>query len=130
MCTLDHLAPYQATFPTVKTPWPPLRETVPTSMRQRNVRDFAVFKSKGMVASDLLQANRHRPLRPWTLPWCSTPSQANLAGNLGLPPRYGSKNPFSFMDLQDVQELTNFFERRVSAYQMGVVGDVVFDEAF
>lgn len=49
---------------------------------------------------------------------------------LGLTPRFGAKNPFAFMDLQDVQELANFFERRVSAYQVGVEGDVVFDEAF
>ncbi|MEZ5973546.1 MAG: hypothetical protein R3E96_01520 [Planctomycetota bacterium] len=50
--------------------------------------------------------------------------------NLDLPPRFGSKNPFGFMDLQDVQELSNFFERRVSAYQVSVTGDVAFDEAF
>ena len=50
--------------------------------------------------------------------------------NLGLKKRYGSKNPFGFMELQDVQELSNFFERRVSAYQMGVTGEVAFDEAF
>jgi len=50
--------------------------------------------------------------------------------NLGLPQMYGSKNPFGFMELQDVQELSNFFERRVSAYQVGVSGDVAFDEAF
>ena len=31
---------------------------------------------------------------------------------LGLQKVYGAKNPFSFMDLQDVQELANFFERR------------------
>ena len=49
---------------------------------------------------------------------------------LGLPKIYGAKNPFSFMDLQDVQELANFFERRVSAYQMAVAGDVSFNEAF
>ncbi len=49
---------------------------------------------------------------------------------LNIPKRYGSKNPFSFMELQDVQELTNFFERKVSAYQVGVSGDVSFDEAF
>ena len=49
---------------------------------------------------------------------------------LGLPVHYGSKNPFPFMDLQDVQELANFFERRVSAYQIGVTGEVVFNEAF
>jgi ribonucleoside-diphosphate reductase beta chain len=50
--------------------------------------------------------------------------------NLGMPTYFGSKNPFSFMDLQDVQELSNFFERRVSAYQVSVTGDVAFDEAF
>jgi ribonucleoside-diphosphate reductase beta chain len=49
---------------------------------------------------------------------------------LGLDRRYHSKNPFSFMDLQDVQEVTNFFERRVSAYQVGVVGSVSLDSAF
>ncbi|KFL36004.1 ribonucleotide-diphosphate reductase subunit beta [Arenimonas donghaensis] len=49
---------------------------------------------------------------------------------LGLPRHFGSRNPFPFMDLQDVQELTNFFERRVSAYQVGVQGEVAFDAAF
>jgi ribonucleoside-diphosphate reductase beta chain len=49
---------------------------------------------------------------------------------LGLSKRYGSKNPFSFMELQDVQELTNFFERTVAAYQIGIEGDVAFDEDF
>ncbi|MFD0683531.1 ribonucleotide-diphosphate reductase subunit beta [Actinomadura fibrosa] len=49
---------------------------------------------------------------------------------LGFPPRYGTQNPFAFMELQDVQELSNFFERRVSAYQIGVEGSVTLDEAF
>jgi ribonucleoside-diphosphate reductase beta chain len=49
---------------------------------------------------------------------------------LGLTKQYGAKNPFAFMDLQDVQELANFFERRVSAYQVGVTGEVAFDAAF
>ena len=49
---------------------------------------------------------------------------------LGLPKRYGATNPFGFMELQDVQELTNFFERTVAAYQVGVEGDVAFDEDF
>lgn len=49
---------------------------------------------------------------------------------LHIPPRFNAKNPFPFMELQDVQELTNFFERRVSAYQVGVSGAVSFDEAF
>ncbi len=49
---------------------------------------------------------------------------------LGLEPIYGSANPLSFMELQDVQELSNFFERRVSAYQVGVTGSVDFDEDF
>jgi ribonucleoside-diphosphate reductase beta chain len=49
---------------------------------------------------------------------------------LGFARRYGAKNPLTFMELQDVQEVTNFFERRVSAYQVGVSGDVVLDGAF
>lgn len=49
---------------------------------------------------------------------------------LGIQKVFGSKNPFPFMDLQDTQELANFFERRVSAYQVGVTGEVSFDEAF
>jgi ribonucleoside-diphosphate reductase beta chain len=49
---------------------------------------------------------------------------------LQLAPIFGSRNPFDFMELQDVQELTNFFERRVSAYQVGVTGEVVFAEDF
>lgn len=49
---------------------------------------------------------------------------------LGIGKLFHSKNPFPFMDLQDVQELTNFFERRVSSYQVGVSGAVEFDHAF
>jgi ribonucleoside-diphosphate reductase beta chain len=49
---------------------------------------------------------------------------------LGLPKRFHARNPFGFMELQDVQELTNFFERRVSAYQVAVQGEVSFDQAF
>ena len=49
---------------------------------------------------------------------------------LGIEKVYNVKNPFDFMELQDTQELANFFERRVSAYQVGVSGDVAFDESF
>lgn len=49
---------------------------------------------------------------------------------LGIPLVYNSKNPFQFMELQDVQELTNFFERRVAAYQVGIEGSVSFNEEF
>jgi ribonucleoside-diphosphate reductase beta chain len=49
---------------------------------------------------------------------------------LGFAPVYGSENPFSFMELQGVQELTNFFERRPSAYQVAVEGTVDLDEDF
>lgn len=49
---------------------------------------------------------------------------------LGIPHQFGTKNPFDFMALQDTQELANFFERRVSAYQIGVSGNVSFDESF
>jgi ribonucleoside-diphosphate reductase beta chain len=50
--------------------------------------------------------------------------------SLGIKPVFNSKNPFNFMELQDVQELANFFERRVSAYQVGVTGAVGFTEDF
>ena len=49
---------------------------------------------------------------------------------LGFAPMYGSANPFAFLELQDVQELSNFFERRVSAYRVAVSGSVSFDADF
>ncbi len=49
---------------------------------------------------------------------------------LGLEPVFHSENPFPFMELQGVQELTNFFERRVSAYQTAVEGTVSLDDDF
>ncbi len=49
---------------------------------------------------------------------------------MGMDKIYNVKNPFDFMELQNTQELANFFERKVSAYQVNVTGDVSFDEAF
>lgn len=52
---------------------------------------------------------------------------------LGYKKRYMTRNPFPFMVLQDVQPLTNFFEKRVTEYQKGfgtTKQTVVFDEAF
>jgi ribonucleoside-diphosphate reductase beta chain len=49
---------------------------------------------------------------------------------LGIAPAFHAKSPFAFMDLQDVQELTNFFERRVSSYQSAVSGEVAFHDDF
>jgi ribonucleoside-diphosphate reductase beta chain len=49
---------------------------------------------------------------------------------LGFARQYGTRNPFGFLALQDVQEVTNFFERRVSSYQVGVEGEVSLDAAF
>lgn len=49
---------------------------------------------------------------------------------LGLAVRYGTPNPFPFMTLQDVQEMANFFERRVSAYRVGISGSVALDAVF
>ena len=48
----------------------------------------------------------------------------------GLPKHFNSGKPFPYMELQDVHELTNFFERRVSAYQVGIAGYGAFDRAF
>lgn len=52
---------------------------------------------------------------------------------LGFERRYLSRNPFSFMLLQDMRPLTNFFEKRVTEYQKGLKvnsADVVFDLSF
>lgn len=50
--------------------------------------------------------------------------------SLHMLPIYHSKNPFSFLELQDLQELTNFFERRVSAYQVAIDGKFSLGEDF
>lgn len=52
---------------------------------------------------------------------------------IGYKKRYNVANPFSFMVLQDVQPLTNFFEKRVTEYQKGFEAkqsSIVFNEAF
>lgn len=53
--------------------------------------------------------------------------------DMGYAPRYRVSNPFPFMMLQDVQPLTNFFEKRVTEYQKGFdlkVDQMSFEEAF
>jgi ribonucleoside-diphosphate reductase beta chain len=49
---------------------------------------------------------------------------------LGMEPMFGAKCPFAFMLKQDIMELTNFFERNVSQYTVGIGGDVILDEEF
>lgn len=51
----------------------------------------------------------------------------------GFEKQYHARNPFSFILLQDMRPLTNFFEKRVTEYQKGLKADsidVVFDSAF
>jgi hypothetical protein len=80
--------------------------------------DPAAARDQDTAASPGREAGRHgltAPLR------CGGP-----AGE----PLHGSANPLAFMDLQGVQELSNLFERRVSAYQVGTIGDMSFDLDF
>ncbi|MNS42040.1 Ribonucleoside-diphosphate reductase subunit beta [compost metagenome] len=52
---------------------------------------------------------------------------------LGYDKAYGARNPFPFMALQDLQPLTNFFEKRVTEYQKGFQARaeaISFEEAF
>lgn len=49
---------------------------------------------------------------------------------LGYTKQYNVKNPFAFLDLQDVQGVTNFFERRVSSYQIGISGEIDLNTDF
>jgi ribonucleotide reductase beta subunit family protein with ferritin-like domain len=37
--------------------------------------------------------------------------------DLGVPPIWRCKNPFPWMQMQGMEGKTNFFEKRVSAYQ-------------
>lgn len=52
---------------------------------------------------------------------------------LGMKKIFNSKNPFGFMELQNLSGHSNFFERTVSEYQIGIRGgaeSVNFDEDF
>ena len=80
-------------------------------------------------AEDLLSRRRRRALRARHAPVSRLRRRLPVAAARDRP-SFQCKNPFSFMDLQDVQELTNFFERRVSAYQSAVAGEVGFHEDF
>ena len=98
---------------------------------QRSVVEMVeeAIHCEAQFAEDLLSAGvaglSAREVRQY-LEFCADQRLASL----GFARRYGVKNPFAFMELQDVQEVANFFERRVSAYQTGVNGNVVFDAAF
>ena len=43
---------------------------------------------------------------------------------------FNTENPFDFMRALDVQNVTNFFEKRVSEYQRPTDRALSFDEAF
>ena len=43
---------------------------------------------------------------------------------------FNTENPFDFMRALDVQNVTNFFEKRVSEYQRPKDRAIAFDEAF
>jgi ribonucleoside-diphosphate reductase beta chain len=47
---------------------------------------------------------------------------------LGMTPKTKAQNPFPFMELQDLSSHTNFFERTVADYSVGISGDVSFDD--
>lgn len=49
---------------------------------------------------------------------------------LGYRKQYNVENPFDFMSLQELQPLTNFFEKRVAEYKSVTTGSVAFDEEF
>ena len=53
-----------------------------------------------------------------------------IADLFGFEHVYGTENPFDFMRALDVQNVTNFFEKRVSEYQRPTDRALSFDEAF
>lgn len=59
----------------------------------------------------------------------------SLLSDFGCPKVYNVKNPFDFMELNQLEGKTNFFEKRVSEYQKagvkaGGTGDISFDSDF
>ncbi len=70
-----------------------------------------------------------KPLMTEYLQYCADQRLVQL----GFAERYRTKNPFPFMALQDVQPVTNFFEKRVTEYQKGLdlkLEAMSFAEAF
>ena len=53
-----------------------------------------------------------------------------IADLFGFEHVYGTENPFDFMRALDVQNVTNFFEKRVSEYQRPTDRALSFDESF
>ena len=53
-----------------------------------------------------------------------------LLVQLGCNKEYNSKNPFDFMDMISMEQKTNFFESRVSAYSLANVGKKEEDSNF
>jgi ribonucleoside-diphosphate reductase beta chain len=49
---------------------------------------------------------------------------------MGQRPKYGVKNPFDFLNHQDVPDMPNFFERRPTAYGVGTTGQFATDADF
>ena len=82
--------------------------------------DCEIAVRRGPAGAAASPGCRSRDVREY-LEYCADQRLAHARHAEALTAR---KNPFAFMDLQDVQELTNFFERRVSAYQVGVQGEV------
>ena len=50
--------------------------------------------------------------------------------HLGIPAQFNTVNPFSFMSLQNVEPMANFFERKVSQYQTGISGQFDLKASF
>ncbi len=74
-------------------------------------------------ASSLLDPGFSLTLRPMRYPNFYEMYRASIANTWSV-------EEIDFMALQDVQELTNFFERRSSSYRVGIEGEVRFDETF
>jgi ribonucleotide reductase beta subunit family protein with ferritin-like domain len=53
-----------------------------------------------------------------------------IADLFGFDRVYNTENPFDFMRALDVQNVTNFFEKRVSEYQRPTDRSLSFDESF
>lgn len=98
---------------------------------EKNIRDMMdeAITCEYSFGEDVLTGGIDEFSLPGLMQYLKFVADQRLA-RMGYKPSYGVTNPFPFMELQNVQELANFFERRVSAYQIGVTGEVAFDEQF
>lgn len=102
--------------------------TVELEANVREMMDDAIDCEMGFAA-DALQLGVLGFTEPDMLTFLRFSADQRLQ-RLGYAKGYNVQNPFDFMSLQELQPLTNFFEKRVAEYSAVTTGTVSFDDEF